>query len=307
MPTISRNLTHVNRYVGTNSPKWIVVHNSANCKSYAGMAYNNTVYFKDVYREASAHYFIDDGDVIWQCVKDTDSAWHVGDSWSRNGCTNYNSIGIEVCENADGSFTANEIKNLSWLVQKLMKQYNIPASRVCRHYDVTTKNCPRYYTNDTRWNALKQTITGDTPQVPGTRVNTVGMAYRVHCQTYGWLPAVRDGQTAGTVGKSKRVEAVKMTPPVGVVLTVEVHIQGKGWVKYEGVERGVYDPVMGTVGQSLRIEAVRIRCVENNTGKQLKYRAHVQGVGWQPWQTEGGTAGTTGQSKRLEAIQIEFV
>lgn len=36
----------------------------------------------------------------------------------------------------------------------------------------------------------------------------------------------------------------------------------------------------------------------------IKYRAHVQNIGWQGWKTDGVSAGTTGQSKRVEALQI---
>lgn len=158
MPTIERNLTNVNYNQRGTIPTWIVVHNTANYTSVEGTAYSNTKYFKDVNRNASAHYFIDDGDVIWQCVRDTDSAWHVGDSWSHNGCYNSNAIGIEVCENADGSFTENEIRTLAWLVQKLMAEYGIPAERVCRHHDVTGKICPRGYIDDAAWASLKARI-----------------------------------------------------------------------------------------------------------------------------------------------------
>jgi len=163
MPTIRQNLTNVNYNPRGTRPLWIVVHNTANYTSREGTAYNNTVYFKDVYRSASAHYFVDDGDTIWQCVRDTDTAWHCGEAASRNGCFNNNSIGIEVCENADGSFTENEIETLSWLVQQLMEAWDIPASRVCRHYDVTGKDCPRGYIDSEDWQALKERITDDMP------------------------------------------------------------------------------------------------------------------------------------------------
>ena len=161
---ISQNLTNVNYNSRGTNPSWIVIHNTANSTSAAGTAYNNTCYFKSTNRNASAHYFIDDGDTIWQCVRDTDTAWHVGDSYSRNGATNYNAIGIEVCERADGTFSAKEIETLTELVPYLMCKYGIPASRVCRHYDVTTKNCPRYYaSNSGAWESLKEQITeGDT-------------------------------------------------------------------------------------------------------------------------------------------------
>jgi len=40
------------------------------------------------------------------------------------------------------------------------------------------------------------------------------------------------------------------------------------------------------------------------TRPQLKYRTHVQNVGWQDWVNEGETAGTVGRSLRIEAIEI---
>lgn len=158
---IQRNLTNVNFNFRNTIPRWIVIHNTANGTSREGTAYNNTVYFKDVNRNASAHYFVDDGDTVWQCVRDTDTAWHVGEAASRNGCYNTNSIGIEVCETADGWFTDKEVDTLRELVGSLMQLYGIPAERVCRHHDVTGKNCPWYYTDDERWAELKARILED--------------------------------------------------------------------------------------------------------------------------------------------------
>ena len=161
MMDIQKNLTNVNFNFRNTLPRWIVVHNTANGTSKEGTAYNNTVYFKDTYRSASAHYFIDDGDTVWQCVRDTDTAWHVGEAQSRNGCYNTNSIGIEVCETAGGWFTDKEIATLRELVRGLMDFYGIPAERVCRHHDVTGKDCPWYYSDDDRWAELKAQITED--------------------------------------------------------------------------------------------------------------------------------------------------
>ena len=36
-----------------------------------------------------------------------------------------------------------------------------------------------------------------------------GIDYSVHCQTYGWMNAVSDGETAGTSGEAKRLEALE--------------------------------------------------------------------------------------------------
>jgi len=39
----------------------------------------------------------------------------------------------------------------------------------------------------------------------------------------------------------------------------------------------------------------------------IRYRAHVQNIGWQGWRTDGQTAGTVGQSLRIEAVEIVLV
>lgn len=164
---IKQNLTNVNCNWRSTIPRWIVIHNTANGTSKEGTAYNNTVYFKDVNRNASAHYFIDDGDIIWQCVDENYTAWHCGDASSQNGCYNYNSIGIEVCETAYGNFTEHEIELLTELVSYLKDKYGIDDDHICRHYDVTGKCCPRYYAQDySAWEKLKEQITeGNNMQV----------------------------------------------------------------------------------------------------------------------------------------------
>ena len=68
------------------------------------------------------------------------------------------------------------------------------------------------------------------------------------------------------------------------------HIQNLGWQDGE--------QTIGTVGQSLRLEAVKIDL------PGIEYRAHVQDLGWLDWVASGQVAGTTGESRRMEAIQI---
>lgn len=138
------------------------------------------------------------------------------------------------------------------------------------------------------------------PESP--RLNSRGLAYRAHVQKAGWLPVVHDGQVAGTVGQSCRMEAIKLTPPTGVAIDCDAHVQGIGWKRYEGIERGKSDPVIGTTGQSRRLEAVKLTA----KGARIRYRAHVQGIGWQEWVGDGEVAGTTGRSLRMEALQIEL-
>ena len=151
-------------------------------------------------------------------------------------------------------------------------------------------------------------------QEPGDPKNDVGMCYRAHSQDIGWLPAVRDGQTAGVTARSLRCEAIKITPPEGVVLDCFAHVQNVGTLGFPGIRKGQgsgtgssdNDPIIGTTGRGLRLEAIMLRCVENGTGKSLKVQAHVQDVGWQEPVGEGEWAGTRGKGKRLEAIRIWF-
>lgn len=150
---------------------------------------------------------------------------------------------------------------------------------------------------------------------PSKAVNDAGLWYRAHVQRLGWLPAVHDGQIAGTVGKSLRMEALKFTPPEGVTLTVNAHLQGIGWKSYPDIRKGKSsgtgssknDPIIGTVGEGRRLEAVQIHAEGLPKGKRIRYRAHVQREGWQPWVEDGKVAGTTGRSLRMEALQVEIV
>ena len=160
---IEQNLTKVNMSSRNgNGIKWIVIHNTGNRNSAEPMAWNNTEYFKNYNRNASAHYFIDDGSIIWQCVPDNKAAWSIGTGPRLNGATNENSINIEVCEPRSCKFTDGEIDRLSELVQYLMEKYDIDKYHVCRHYDATgKKSCPIYYVeHPDAWEELHNRIAG---------------------------------------------------------------------------------------------------------------------------------------------------
>lgn len=136
--------------------KYIVVHYTAG----TGSAKNNCIYFSKANRNASAHYFIDNSSIYEYADPAKYATWHCGDGAGKYGITNQNSIGIEVV-NTGGAFSQEEIKKLTWLVQKLMKQFNIPAANVVRHYDASRKQCPLYYVkNSGEWTKLHTQITG---------------------------------------------------------------------------------------------------------------------------------------------------
>ena len=139
--------------------------------------------------------------------------------------------------------------------------------------------------------------------------NDFGMCYRAHVQTGGWLDSVRDGQTAGTTGISKRLEAIKVSPPKDMILDVYAHVQGVGNLFYDAIQRSVNDPVIGYVGQSRRLEGLMVRVTrwpDSLKGKRLVLQGHVQGIGWQEPVGEGQWCGTRFQGKRLEAVRMWF-
>lgn len=122
-------------------------------------AKNNTIYFKNTYRGASAHYFVDDNSV-WQCVEDKDAAWHCGaKKYYHDKCRNSNSIGIEMCcykKNGKLDISQKTVERTIELVKFLMEKYGIPLKNVVRHYDVTHKVCPAPFVNDNlRWSNFK--------------------------------------------------------------------------------------------------------------------------------------------------------
>lgn len=78
------------------------------------------------------------------------------------------------------------------------------------------------------------------------------LTYQVHCQTYGDMPVVTDGNIAGTVGKKKRMESIKID--ANVPLMYRVHQQTYGWSKW--YKNGEW---AGIKGQSKRLEAIEIK------------------------------------------------
>lgn len=157
-----KKLTKVNyTHMSNKKNEYIVIHYTGNATD---TALANARYFETVNRGASANYFVDQTSV-YQCVLDSDKAWHVGVNYGNHTlfgkCTNSNSIGIEMCSNKK-KIAQDTYKNTVDLTKKLMKKYNIPASRVVRHYDVCNKVCPGWSgwtrKNDKIWKQFKKDI-----------------------------------------------------------------------------------------------------------------------------------------------------
>lgn len=159
---IIKDITTRNFTKGNNKQnKYIVIHYVGAVSS----ARANAKYFKSTYRGASAHYFVDEKEIV-QVVEDKDIAWHCGANYYKHlTCRNSNSIGIEMCcYNNNGKIDVSEkvVERTIELTKELMAKYNIPVENVLRHYDVTGKNCPApFVSNSNRWNDFRNRLKTD--------------------------------------------------------------------------------------------------------------------------------------------------
>ncbi len=137
-----------------DSTEWIIVHYVANPGT---TAQQNRNYFNGLATShkasASAHFIIGLNGEIVQCLPLDEVSYNAGS-------TSYNmtSISIECCHpDSSGKFNQATYDTLVQLVSWLCQKYNLPIERVIRHYDVTGKACPVYWSGkegseqDDRW------------------------------------------------------------------------------------------------------------------------------------------------------------
>ena len=163
--TLLSNKSNYGSTRNVSTIKYIVLHYTGN---KTDKAISNAKYFKNNNVGASAHYFVDKTE-IYQSVPDNCIAWHCGGnkypSCATSGggkmyniVTNKNSIGVELCSD-NGQFHKDTLDNAEELVKYLMQKYNIPATNICRHFDVTGKSCPLYWIKGAGFEDFKKRLT----------------------------------------------------------------------------------------------------------------------------------------------------
>lgn len=157
MDKVKRQIAY-NRTARNAAIRYIVVHDTGNTGTGAdAQAHFN--YFNSGNRGSSADIFVDDHSAWYVNDYTKYYSWHCGDGKGKYGITNANSVGVEMCINADGDYAA-AMRNTAEVVRALMAELNIPIARVVRHYDASRKNCPASMSanNWARWNELKNMI-----------------------------------------------------------------------------------------------------------------------------------------------------
>lgn len=161
-----------------------------------------------------------------------------------------------------------------------------------------------------RLEAIRIRLVEKGDDAPGSTVEPykfTKVTYTTHVQTYGWMSTAKDGETSGTEGESKRLEAIRIqlnNAEISGGIEYRTHVQTYGWEE-EWRQDG---ELSGTQGESKRLEAIEIRLTGEAAEKyDIYYRTHAQTYGWLGWAKNGESAGTSRLSRRLEAIQIQLV
>ena len=160
---VERDYLLVNQFSRPGTPleeiNAVVLHYVGNpgTTAKANRDYFNTLALGRDGTYASSHFVVGlEGEVI-QCIPLTEVAYA---SNHRNSDT----VAIEVCHPDDtGAFSPETYGRVVELTAWLCREFKLDAAKdVIRHYDVTGKECPRYYVaNPAAWEQLKLDVAAE--------------------------------------------------------------------------------------------------------------------------------------------------
>ena len=153
-PYIDEQLLTINEWSrpGTKikSLDYIVIHYLGNPETTAQENHDYFESLKDLQNVSmSANYVIGINGEIIHCVPDDEVAY------ASNSANSY-SISIENChEDESGRLTDKTYTSLVDLTAYLSERYGLGRDQIIRHYDVTGKECPKYYVDHPdKWEAF---------------------------------------------------------------------------------------------------------------------------------------------------------
>lgn len=124
----------------------IVIHYTGNPGT---TAQNNRDYFAKSDTDVCSHFVIGlDGEII-QCVP-------LNEKSAASNNRNLDTISIEVCHpDSSGKFKEDTYNSLVKLTAWLCDVASLKSDDVIRHYDITGKECPKYFVdNESAWNTF---------------------------------------------------------------------------------------------------------------------------------------------------------
>ncbi len=157
-PEIKVDLLDINEYsrpgIESDPITGIVVHYTANPGS---TAQENRDYFNGLQdghdTSVSSHFVVGMEGEIVQCVP----TWEIAYASNER---NHDTISIECCHpDETGKFTDETYASLVQLTAFLCVKYGLDENAVIRHYDVTGKNCPKYFVeHEDAWEIFKADV-----------------------------------------------------------------------------------------------------------------------------------------------------
>ena len=157
-PDMDVELLDINEYsrpgIELEKVNAIVIHYTANPGS---TAMENRDYFNNLQdthtTKASSHFIVGlEGEIV-QCIPTSEIAYASND---RNSDT----LSIECCINDDsGQFSQETYDSVIYLTAWLCQKFGLDSEDVIRHYDVSGKNCPKYYVeHEDKWVQFKEDV-----------------------------------------------------------------------------------------------------------------------------------------------------
>ncbi len=128
----------------------IVVHYTGNPGT---SAQNNRDYFNKLSTTVCSHFVIGLGGEVIQCVP-------LDEKSAASNHRNIDTVSIEVCHpDESGKFNENTYNSLVKLTAWLCDNSGLKETDVIRHFDVTGKECPKYFVdNPKEWENFKNDV-----------------------------------------------------------------------------------------------------------------------------------------------------
>lgn len=157
--------------------------------------------------------------------------------------------------------------------------------------------------------------TGRNLKVYGVRIKLEGttnysVEYRAHIQDYGWSNWKKNGDIVGNIAENKKIEAiqikiVKETRSDSTSIGVEYYTYLHGFSDNEN-KIEINGETSGTTGENRKLEGLQIELKNAPKSAHIKYKAHVQDIGWMDYVQDGQIAGIIEHNLKVEAIQIKL-
>ena len=150
--------------------------------------------------------------------------------------------------------------------------------------------------------AIAAMVRAANPRLKATEVRSILCSTATDLHTPGKDDQSGYGAVNAEAAVAKALERAAAEPPAPAAsVAYATHVQNVGWQpEVRDGARG------GTAGRSLRVEAFKVRLVNQPYSGSIQVSAHVQNIGWQNWVNGPAVSGTSGRALRVEALKIRL-